>query len=127
METIFLAGLWGPALLAVGLGIFISREHYIKVYRDLERESFAVLLFGMAGIAAGAAQVTAHNVWETLPEIVISLLGWGLLIKAVVFTIMPQIADQRGNWFAANTQMVQASGVAMVIVGAYLSWIAYMV
>ena len=35
--TLFLAKLWGPAILAVGIGVFFSRSYYIKIYRDLEK------------------------------------------------------------------------------------------
>jgi hypothetical protein len=45
--TIFLAQIWGPVILAVGIGVFTSRSYYLKVYRDLEKETLAVLLFAM--------------------------------------------------------------------------------
>ena len=43
--TLFLAKLWGPAILAVGIGVFVSRNYYIKIYLDLEKDALAVLLF----------------------------------------------------------------------------------
>lgn len=122
--TLFLASLWGPVLLAIGIGFFVSRNYYLKIYRDLERESFALLIFGMVGIAAGIAQITVHNAWNTLPEVIVSLLGWGVLIKAAVFVIKPDIADNGGDWMAAS-KLLPIAGVAMIVLGAYLSWFAY--
>ncbi len=122
--TVFLAQMWGPAILAVGLGIFVSRKYYVKIYRDLEKETFALLIFGMAGIAAGIAQVSVHNVWDTIPQIVVSLLGWGLIVKAAVFTIAPNVVDQWGDW-AADSKLIPVAGTFLLIVGAYLSWFAY--
>lgn len=123
----FLAGLWGPAILAVGIGFFVSREHYLRIYRNIQREPFALLVFGMAGIAAAIAQINIHNVWETLPEMIISFLGWALLLKSLTFIIMPNIADKLSDRVAANSSMITAVGVAMLIIGGYLSWLAYMV
>lgn len=122
--TTFLAQIWGPAILAVGLGVFASRSYYIKIYRDLEKETLAVLIFGMFGIAAGIAQVTYHNVWGTLPEIVISLLGWGLLLKGLMFAIFPGTVNKAGD-FEANSNLIPVAGGFMLLVGAYLTWFAF--
>ena len=122
--TIFLAQLWGPAILAVGIGIFVSKNYYTKIYRDIEKEPLALLLFGFAGVAAGIVHIQAHNVWNTLPEIIISLFGWALLAKALVFLIKPRLADQWGNKVAGNKMIPAATAVA-VILGGYLTWVGY--
>ncbi len=122
--TMFLAGLWGPAILAIGLGVFINQGHYVRIYREVQREPFALLMFGLAGIMLGLWHVGAHNVWGTLPEIIVSLFGWGLLLKAAAFVIKPDIVDSWGNW-VASSKLVPMVGVATVILGGYLSWIAY--
>ncbi len=124
--TMFLAQLWGPVLFAVGVGFFWSKSFYLKIYRDLEKAPFAVLFFGMAAIAAGVAQVLFHNVWDTLPEVIVSLLGWGLLLKGIVCTVAPNIADKGGD-FAVDSKAVPAAGAVVLVIGAYLSWLGYFV
>jgi hypothetical protein len=123
--TQFLAQIWGPVILAIGLGIFVSPKYYSKVYHDLEREPLAILVFAMFAITFGVIHVTLHNVWNTFPEIIISLLGWGLLVKGLVFAIAPSVADMGGNW-AARIKLMPAAGGILLIVGGYLSWIAYL-
>ncbi len=123
-STIFLAQIWGPVILAVGLGVFVSRNYYIKIYRDLEKETLSVLLFGMVAMSAGIAQILYHNVWDTFPEIVISILGWGLLLKGLAFAVVPKLVDMSGDWQVTSKLIVPAGGV-MLILGAYLSWFGY--
>lgn len=125
--TIFLAGLWGPAILAVGIGFFVSREHYLRIYRDIQREPLALLMFGMAGIAVAILHITAHNTWDTGLEMIISFLGWALLLKAVVMTIMPNFTDKFGDKVSTNSTMLTIIGLVMVGVGAYLTYAAYMI
>ena len=125
--TMFLAGLWGPAILAVGIGFFVSREHYLRIYRDIQREPFALLVFGMAGIAAAIAQISVHNVWDTLPEMLISFLGWAMLLKSLSFMIMPNIADKLSDIGASKSTLITTAGVIMLVAGGYLTWLAYMV
>lgn len=73
--TTLLASIWGPLLVAVGVGIFANREYYTRLYQDLQRETFAVLLFGMIGMAIGIWHVQLHNNWNTLTQ-VISESAW---------------------------------------------------
>lgn len=123
----FLASMWGPAILVVGIGFFVSREHYLRIYRDIQREPVALLVFGMAGIAAAIAQISVHNVWDTLPEMLISFLGWAMLLKSLAFMIMPNITDKVGDNVASKSTLVTTAGVIMLVAGGYLTWLAYMV
>lgn len=122
--TLFLAQIWGPVLLAVAIGIFGSRSYYLKIYRELEKDALAVLTFGMIGMSAGIAQVSFHNVWETFPQVVVSFLGWGTLIKGALFVIAPSFMDRAGDGWA-NLKMIPVAGMLALLVGGYLSWFAY--
>lgn len=123
--TIFLAQIWGPILLAVGLGIFISRNYYLRIYRELEKNTLAVLTFGMAGMAVGIAQIGIHNVWSTLPQAIISILGWGTLVKGILFVIVPNFVDKAGDW-EAGSRFVSGGGALLIVLGAYLTWLSYL-
>jgi len=122
--TIYLAQIWGPVMLAVGIGMFVSRNYYIKLYRDIDKAPFAALIFGMAAMATGIAQVAAHNVWDTGPQIIISLLGWGLLLKGALFTAWPDFVDLMGDW-AVYSKLIPIAGAAVLVLGAYVTWIGY--
>jgi len=122
--TTFLAHLWGPTILAIGLGIFVSPSHYIKIYRDFEKETLTVLFFGIFATVFGIMQILFHNVWNTLAQIVISILGWGMFVKGLLFLIAPHFVDKVGN-FWTNKKLVPCAGVLMLVIGAYLTWFAY--
>jgi hypothetical protein len=124
--TIFLAQLWGPVLLALGIGILSSRAYYVRVYRDLQKEPLAFLVFAMTAISAGIAQILAHNVWDTTLQAVISLLGWGTLAKGVLFAVAPSFVDRMGNW-QAESKWLSVVATLLLVLGAYLTWMAYFV
>lgn len=123
--TLFLAQMWGPVILATSAGVFVSREYYIKIYRDLENNAFAILIFGMSAMGAGIAQILFHNTWSTLPEALVSFLGWGLFLKGLLFVVLPQFVDQSGDWWLKNN-LIWLAGIIMLVIGAYLSWFAYL-
>lgn len=124
--TIFLSQVWGPVILAVGVGVFVSRNYYIKIYRDLEKETLAVLLFGIAAIAAGVTHIQLHNSWSSFQEIVISFLGCALLLKGLLFAIVPNIVNEAGDW-VVDSKLISAAGVVMLILGIYLMCVGYLI
>lgn len=122
--TQLLAQIWGPAILAVGLGVFLSGPYYIKIYRDIDKSPLAMLTFGMFAMAAGLLQVSLHNAWNTLPEIIVSFLGWALLVKGALFLIAPRFVDKMGDGWA-DKKLIPLAGTLMLVFGGYLSWIGY--
>lgn len=123
--TIFFAQLWGPILLAIGLGIFISRKYYTKLYRDLEKNSLAVLGLGMGFMIVGIIQTAVHSVWSTFPQIIISVLGWATLLKGVVFLVIPGAVDKAGDW-EAKSKLIGVTGGAMLVIGMYLTYLGFL-
>lgn len=123
--TLFLAQLWGPVLLAVGLGVFFNKNYYIKIYRDLEKNSLAVLSFGIVMMTAGIAQVLFQNVWNTLPEILVSFIGWGMVVKGIAFIVFPNAVDKAGDRWA-KFKLIPVAGGAMLLIGGYLTYFAYL-
>lgn len=123
--TIFLAQLWGPILLVLGIGIFTSRQYYKKVYRDLEQETLAVMMTAGGLMAVGIAQVLAHNVWAGIPASIVTLLGWLTLAKGLALALLPKAIDGWGNRVAASKNFFPVMGVAMAALGLYLGWVGY--
>lgn len=122
--TTFLAAIWGPVLLAAGLGFFVSTKYYLSIYRDMEKQVFAVFFFGLFAMATGILHIFIHNVWGGVSEIVVTLFGWGLLIKGILCVTFPGLADRSGDWVLA-AKLVPAAGVLALLLGMYLSWIGY--
>jgi hypothetical protein len=122
--TLFLAQIWGPIMIAMGLGFFLSQSYYVKIYKNLEQDPFAVILFGMIGMAAGLAQVLTHNAWGSFTEVVISLLGWALLLKGLFCVVIPRFVEKSGDW-AIQAKIFPASGIITFVLGLIISWIAY--
>lgn len=123
--TLFLAQLWGPALIAVGLGLFISRSYYMRLYRDIEKEPLAMLTFSMLAITAGVTQIIFHNTWNTFLQGLISFLGWATFVKGAAFAIAPQWVDKTSQ-FAAKSGLAMVSGVLVLACGTYLCYVGYL-
>ncbi len=122
--TIYLAQIWGPILLAIGLGFFVSRKYYIRLYKNLQNEPLAMLSFGILSMLIGITQIGVHNVWGSFTEGLMSVLGWGTLVKGVVFLVVPGVVDKAADWEVAK-KLVPIVGGLVLLVGIYLSYVGY--
>lgn len=124
-STVFLAQLWAPTLLALGLGMLVSPAYYKRVYRDIEKETLALVTLALLLIPVGVAHIMAHNSYDTLAAGIISLLGWGTFLKGVVMAVAPKYVDRKGDW-AVRAKIVPGAGIVLVILGSYLGFVGYL-
>jgi uncharacterized protein YjeT (DUF2065 family) len=123
--TSTVAQIYGPILLAIGFGIFVSPSYYKKAYHDIEQESLAAFTLGLLMMSVGGLLAAKHALWATPAEIVVTLLGWGTFLKGVVFLVAPSMADRGGDW-AAESPWFRYLGIVMLVLGAYVSWVGFM-
>ncbi|MBP6888924.1 MAG: hypothetical protein KBC21_04485 [Candidatus Pacebacteria bacterium] len=123
--TLFLAQLIGPSALAVGLGIFFSRNYYLDAYRHLEKETLGVLMSGLLALVVGIVIVRVHNVWDTPLAAVVTFVGWGSIVKGFLLIVVPRYVDRIGEYLAHGTWLSYI-GVLYVVVGVYVSYLAYL-
>jgi hypothetical protein len=55
----------------------------------------------------------------------VSLLGWGLLLKGILFLVAPRLVDRAGDGWA-DLKMIPLAGTIMLLVGGYLTWFGYL-
>lgn len=124
--TILIAKFVGPVLIAVGLGIFFSKDYYSKVYRHLENETLAVMMSGVMILVVGIAIVLNHSIWTSPLASIITVIGWASVLKGVILLTCPKLADKFGD-MAANSKLFPAIAVLATLIGAYVSYVAYIV
>jgi len=125
LTTLF-GQLWGPTLLLIGIGVFLAPSHYRAIYHDLKREPFAMFMFGTFVTILGLAHVGVHNHWGTTTEMIVTVLGWGLLAKGAAFLVAPDFTALGGTRVSSRT-MVFGIGATLIMLGGYLTWISYFV
>jgi hypothetical protein len=126
METsIVLARIIGPLFLVVGTGIFINLEHYRRMVADFGASALSIYMAGTTALLLGLLIVAFHNVWEWRWPVIITILGWATLIKGAVRIALPKLVADRAQRYARNTNTVMASAIVLLVLGAVLSYFAY--
>jgi hypothetical protein len=114
-----IAGLLGPTLIAVAiteamnlrfLTTFIGPSHAPLVYLN------GTLLF-----VAGLAIVRAHNRWTGGWPVLVTLMGWLVMLGGLTRMIAPVSAQREGQ----NTTAVFALLIVLLAIGIFLTFKAY--
>ncbi len=125
-DQMFLAAVIGPMLLVLGLSILLYSGVWHKIASEWEKNHFAILGMMVFNLVFGLVVINMHNVWEWSPYVVITLVGWGAFLKAVIYFLVP------GDNFKALIKMVnckcyyQTAGAVFGALGAWLSYLVYL-
>jgi hypothetical protein len=126
MQTsIFLARLLGPLLLLTGAGIVLNPKSFRTIAGDVVRSVTLVYLFGFMDLAAGLAIVLTHNVWVASWRVLITLIGWLLLIRGAVRIVAPEIIMSYAAKVIRNKQVIPAAGAVVGVLGLVLCYFGY--
>jgi hypothetical protein len=126
MQTsIFLARLLGPLLLLTGTGIVLNPKSFRTIAGEVVRSVTLVYLFGFMDLAAGLAIVLTHNVWVASWRVLITLIGWLLLIRGAVRIVAPEIVMGYAAKVIRNKQVVPAAGAVVGVLGLVLCYFGY--
>jgi hypothetical protein len=84
-----------------------------------------VYLFGFMDLAAGLAIVLTHNVWVASWRVLITLIGWLLLIRGAVRIVAPEIVMGYAAKVIRNKQVIPAAGAVVGVLGLVLCYFGY--
>ena len=106
----------------------IQKDFYADVFKGLAKEKSFYLVDGIAETLIGIVMVLSHNLWVTLPEIVVSLLGWAVLVEGVLVLLMGKayIKSLFSLFSKDMKSMMVWSALFSLIVGGYLVWVGYL-
>jgi hypothetical protein len=124
-----IARLMGPVLLVIGIGMAFGLMMEGAGYSNLLKEFIAnralIFLTGMLALAAGVAIVNVHNVWAPDWRVIITILGWLLVLRGVMLLVFPLTVQVFGDRIAASEAGVTAGAAFTFVLGAILCIMGY--
>jgi len=115
--TLWLSVLLGAYLLAGGMAALLRGELWAELIADFERSPALVMISGAIAFAVGSLIVSVHNEWTSPAAAIVSATGWIALAEGLTLIAAPQL------WLSLARPMMRyarPSGVAMLVVGAFL-------
>jgi hypothetical protein len=125
----YIARLMGPVLLIIGIGMVMGMLSEGDAYSSLLKEFIGsraiVFITGVLALLAGVAIVNAHNLWVPDWRVVITVLGWLLILRGFMNLVFPITVQNLGDRMIASHPGVLAGAAVTIVLGAILSIMGY--
>ncbi|HDP67183.1 MAG TPA: hypothetical protein ENN20_01630 [Candidatus Marinimicrobia bacterium] len=89
--SVFIAKIFALIYVASGIAVLIGNLDLNGIVSNLKESTALTFLAGCAGIIAGTALVQYHNLWVSHWRIIITIIGWIMLIGGVITVIIPNL------------------------------------
>ena len=121
--SLFLAKLIGPIFVIVGTGLLLNGDRYRAVVDEVMSSHTLLYIFGAVALTGGLAIVLTHNVWVWDWPVIITIVGWLMIVRGSFRIVFPQqVEDLARKMVAGWPEVLLISGVLVITIGAFLCW-----
>jgi len=124
-----LARLMGPILLVIGIGmafgLMMEGAGYSSVLREFIANRALIFLTGILTLLAGVAIINVHNVWVPDWRVIVTVLGWLLVLRGIMLLVFPLTVQVFGDRVAMSQAGVTAGAALTFVLGAILCIMGY--
>ncbi len=121
VRTVFLARLFGLYCIIMAAAMLSRPEAFVTTVNAMMADAPLVLIAGVFTLFGGLALVLLHNYWSggVLP-VIVTLLGWLTLIKAVALLVLPS-SKLVAMYAGVSPTYILISGSLTLLLGIYLT------
>jgi hypothetical protein len=123
--SVFIAQLLGPMFVVAGVAFLVKPQMIRTVLGDFIRSPTWIYLAGFMGLLTGMALVLTHRVWALDWRLIITVIGWLTLVRALITIFQPQWIVAAGNAMLAHRGIFVGSAVTELVIGLVLSFFGY--
>ena len=121
----FMARLIGPLFVVLGIGVLLNQKLYTDMIGQAVLVPVLIYLFGMLALAAGVAMLNGYRRWTFDWRIIITILGWLLVIAGVVRIVLPGVAAAAAISIYSGSAAMGIAGAVVLVLGGFLSFEGY--
>ncbi len=126
MDTsVLLARIIGPYMLIATIGLYANRNACDRLFDDLRDQPLLLMVIGAFTLILGLLMLQFHNVWALDWRVLITLIGWIMLIKGTLAIIAPQILTKIAKHYKSNDTLLNIQAVIAAFFGILMSYMGY--
>ncbi|RZT18334.1 hypothetical protein EV589_2588 [Mycobacterium sp. BK558] len=124
-RTRMFARVLGPFMVIVDVAAVPRASDVRTMLSDFSADSAWPWMAGAFILIAGLVVVALHQYWHGAAAIVVSVLGWLIILRAVLLLFFPEtLMSLADNMIGATGWWMAACGVAALI-GVYLTYVGW--
>lgn len=121
-SSTMLASIFGPLLIITSLWALLYKENVKKVVDSMKKTPALQYFVGVVNVLLGIVFITSFNYWYMSIEILVTLLGWCLLIRGLVLMFFPKTLDSMMKTYMKSSLLFSLIGIVW---GLALTWFAF--
>jgi hypothetical protein len=118
----YLAKLIGPIFLTIGIGMLVNGLYYRVLIGEALASHVLIYLSGVLSLLAGLAVVIAHNRWSGGWPVIITVIGWLMVIGGVIRIVVPQVVQTVAAIVYTGRAAIIVVAILCVALGGFLSF-----
>ncbi len=122
--SLFLAKVLGLGLALIAASLLINRKN-IDLLFDAYKSAAAVYITGIFEMFLGLSLVLSHNIWTADFRVIITIIGWLLLVRGVGRTFFPSRIPRLLGDFRTMELFFTPLLVCIFLLGAYLAYAGF--
>lgn len=120
--SIYIARVFGFFLMIFSLSMFYNFEKFITGITELTQNVSLQLIFGMFLLTIGLLLVVSHNIWKASWVVVVTILSWMVLIKAIIFLFFPEYIQSISIYYIQSNNYIYISALINFLIGLFLCY-----
>lgn len=123
--AVFIARLIGPTLFVIGIGVLLNEANYAAMITEAAHSPTIIYLSGLLTLPLGLAILNVYRTWTADWRVIITILGWLLVIGGAIRIVLPQLTATLASTLYSNSAALTVFAVVMLVLGGYLSFESY--
>jgi predicted signal transduction protein with EAL and GGDEF domain len=125
LTSVYLARLIGPVMLAVGIGALLNAATFRAIVGEFLKSPALMYLSGLIIMPTGLAIALAHRVIAPDWRLLVTLIGWLMLIGGAIRIALPDMVIRIGRRFNDTPGALTITAAIWLIIGAILTIAGY--
>jgi hypothetical protein len=111
-------------LLLLGVSYMAQARHWAELAKDALRYPHQYFPMVMMILVLGLTVVTLHNVWVADWPVVITVVGWIMVLKSMIYLLVPRVMTVFVAWAEASLALwIRIAGLILAVLGGFLVYL----
>ena len=116
----------GPFLVNICVTAVARMSDIQALFSQFEANSLWTWMIGASALALGLAMVASHQYWRGGAAIIVSLLGWLVVLRGVLLLAFPSAFISMANSMIDAQVLWVALTIGFALVGLYLTYVGWL-
>lgn len=123
--SIFLAKALGFYLIFISIAYVLNKKKFIPLLMNMMNKPEIMLVTGIIALIMGILIVVSHNIWVKDWRVIITVIGWMALLKAINIILFPEFMINISTKWIQNNVAYYITFLFTFLIGSILLYIAY--